>query len=53
MLSTSDELNLSNSYKEAGKWRDETAAKMTSSEILEAQKMAQDYMSSNYQNCVW
>ena len=43
----------SNSYKEAGKWRDETAAKMTSADISEAQKMARECMNSNYQNCGW
>ena len=43
----------SNSYKEAGKWRDETAAKMTSADISEAKKMAQECMNTNYQNCDW
>ena len=43
----------SNSYKEAGKWRDETATKLTSADISEAKKMARECMISNYQNCVW
>ena len=32
---------------------DETAAKMTSADISEAQKMARECMNSNYQNCGW
>ena len=42
-----------NGHKKAGKWRDETAAKMTSAGIFEAQKMARECMNSNYQNCGW
>ena len=40
-----------NGLEKASKWRDETAAKMTSADISEAQKMARECMNSNYQNC--
>ena len=46
-------ISSSNSHKEAGKWRDKTAAKMTSADISEAQKMARECMNSNYKNCGW
>ena len=42
-----------NGHYKAREWRDERAGLMTSADISEAQKMARDYMSSNYQNCVW
>lgn len=42
-----------NGHKKTAKWRDETAAKMTSADISEAQKMAKECMDSNYQNCGW
>ena len=37
----------------SGKWRDETASKMTSADISKAQSMARECMSSNYKNCGW
>jgi uncharacterized protein len=40
-----------NGDQKASKWRDQTAAKMTSADISEAQKMARECMISNYQNC--
>ena len=42
-----------NGHEKAGEWRDKTAAKMTSADISEAQKMARECMSSNYKNCGW
>ena len=42
-----------NGHKKALEWRDETAATMTSAEILKAQKMALNCMNSKYQNCGW
>ncbi len=40
-----------NGLEEASKWKDGIAAKMTSAEISEAQKMARECMNSNYQDC--
>ena len=42
-----------NGVEKASKWRDETAAEMTSADISEAQAMARECMNSNYQNCGW
>lgn len=35
----------------AGEWRDDLASQMTNADISEAQRMARECMSSNYQNC--
>jgi uncharacterized protein len=40
-----------NGHPKASKWRGETAVKMTSADISEAQKMARECMNSNYQDC--
>ena len=42
-----------NGHKEAGEWRDKTAAKMTTADISKAQYMARECMSSNYETCGW
>ena len=42
-----------NGVEKASKWRDETAAEMTSADISKAQKMARKCMNSNYQDCGW
>ena len=42
-----------NGNKKSSDWRDERAGLMTSADISEAQKMARECMSSNYQNCGW
>ena len=40
-----------NGAKNAGSYRDETEAKMTSNEIKKAQEMAQECLKSNYKKC--
>ena len=42
-----------NGKKGSLSWRDETAKEMTSTDISKAEKMAQECMISNYQNCGW
>jgi TPR repeat protein len=42
-----------NGIEDASKWRDEIAAKMTSTDISKAQAMAWECMSSGYTNCEW
>ena len=42
-----------NGDKEAGEWRDKTAAKMISAGISKSQSMAREYMKSNFKNCGW
>ena len=42
-----------NGHKKSGEWRDERAGLMTLADISNAQSMAKECMSSNYQNCGW
>ncbi|MBL4874254.1 MAG: sel1 repeat family protein, partial [Rhodobacteraceae bacterium] len=46
-------ISSANGAEGAREWRDQVAAKMTSSDISQAQAMARECMSSGYKNCGW
>ena len=42
-----------NGDEEAAEWRDKSAGKMTSADIVKALVMARECMDSDYKNCGW